>query len=186
MSANCFYLPKEIESIITKKKTDMEMMGVMIVLESADLLILRNMKDSTHHFSIKSRNVTRTINDGSVKCEGDFRKALISRGRPCAIALIKAFFSNYVVSNEEDDADDDYMEDDIHIYLFQSASSIEEACKMENRSMAKLQELSSMHCHEVIFAQLFTVHMNKLWLTLDNIIDFIGNNQLGEAESCHV
>lgn len=196
MATPAVYLPKDIESIITKKKTDMEMMGLLIVLESVDMLIERNMKDAAHHFTIKCRNITRTFKtenaggaDGNgevnhiVTCHGDFRVPMISRGKHCAVALMKAFFANYIVNNEIDDDDmDDYMEEDIGIYLLQSASSIEEACKIENRNSKKLTEISSMYCCEIIFSQLFTAHMKKLWITLDNLVDFIGSNELGDAK----
>jgi hypothetical protein len=177
-----FYsLPKDVKRIIAKKKSGMETMAVMITLDYADILLERNMTDAAYHFSVKSRRVSSRMNEGVVSYEGEFRSPMIVRGKKATVALIKAFLGNHVINTEEmdeDDDDDDYSEDDINVYIFQSASTIQEACKIENRNDDKLTTISSMLCRACVVSSRYTAHMRKLWLTLDNVIEFIGTNEL--------
>ena len=171
--------PKDVERIIAEKKTAMEMIGVMISLECADMLIERNMRDAAYHFSVKCRNVSRRVIDDVTIYEGKFRSPMIARGKPATVALIKAFLANHVYNTEdEEDEEDDYSDTDINVYTFQSASTIQEACKMETRKDDNLAMVSSMHCREFVFSHMYTAHMRRVWQTLDHVIDFIGINEL--------
>jgi hypothetical protein len=173
-------LPKDVKRIIAKKKSEMETIAVLITLDYADLLLERNMTDAAYHFSVKSRRVSGRMNEGAVTYEGEFRSPMIVRGKKATVALIKAFFGNHVINAEEtdDDDDDNYSEDDINVYIFQSAATIQEACTIENRDDDKLTTLSSMLCRACVVSSMYTAHMRKLWLTLDNVVDFIGTNEL--------
>ena len=179
-------LPKDVKRIIANKKAEMETMAVMITLDYADILIERNMTDAAYHFSVKSRRVSSRMKDGVVTYEGDFRSPMIVRGKQAIVALIKAFLGNHVINTEEtdddDDDDDNYPQDDINVYIFQSASTIQEACKIENRNDDKLTAISSMLCRACVVSSMFTAHMRKLWLTLDNVVVFIGTNELVDAK----
>jgi hypothetical protein len=176
-------LPKDIESIIAKKKTDMEKMGVMISLNTCDMLIERNMRDVSYHFTIKCRNITRVVKDnGVIIHEGKFRAPMLARGKPSAVGLIKAFLANTIINFEDENNDDDYMEECVNVYIFQSESIIQESIRMENRNDDKLTELSSMDCCAFVCSHMYTLHMKKLWLLLDNVIDFIGTNELVDAK----
>ena len=172
-------LPKDIESIIAKKKTDMETMGVMISLESFDMLIERNMRDAAYHFNVKCRSASSLMIDSVT-----FMRPMIARGKPATVALIKAFFANYMNNTESDDDEDEILlsEDDITVYVFQSASTIKDACKMENRNIEMLKKMSSMLFHDYISSSMYTVQMKRPWQFIDSVIDFIGTNELIDAK----
>jgi len=181
-------LPTAIKDIVMNSKAAMEKMAILIYLAEdddvfSDFLIERSMTDPACMFTVRTRIVKaeRDIETRKViHYYGEFKPPVTVRSKKCLMSLLQAYFMNFVTNFEEEDMDDDWITNDVHMCLYQSESNITDAIRIEKNSTMeeKRKNLSVVHCMSSVEAQMFTMGMKKLWTILDPLLEFIGNNSV--------
>lgn len=158
----------------------MEKMGLLVYVKDhdndvrSDILIERSMTDPKYMFTVRTRKMTK-VTDGKYK--GAFGPPITVRSRESLTSLIQAHLVDSLTNLEDDDMDDDWITDIVHMCIYQSESIISNAMSIDNVDK-KREELASVHCMHYVDAQMFTPTMKKVWVILNPLMDFIGTNSI--------
>lgn len=177
-------LPEDISTKIFDSKASMEKMGLLVYVMDhddvvrSDFLIERNMTDPKYMFTVRTRNITK-VTDGTdtPKYKGTFGPPITIRSRESLTSLIQAYLVDSLTNLEDDEMDDDWITDIVHMCMYQSDSIIRDAISIDNIDTKRV-EMAVIHCMQYVDAQMFTSTVKKVWVVLNPLMDFIGTNSI--------